>query len=262
MPVLVDFWAAWCGPCQMLMPLLAKLAQDYNGAFLLAKVDTDKEQRLAGQYGIRSLPTVKLFKDGVVVHEFMGVQPEKTIRAALDRFIPRAADGVADSALADYRAGKVEAALTQLQVTLEENPANTRVRLMLGKLLLEQGQLDASETVLKALPADMRGQPEAAAALAHLQIARIGAGAPALPVLEQTIAADPANSEARYRLGAAYILREDYESGLQQLLELVRRDRKFGDDAGRKAVLAVFNLLGAHSDLVKKYRTQLSLALN
>lgn len=261
-PVMVDFWAAWCGPCQSLMPILAKLAQEYGGKFILAKVDTDHEQRLAGQYGIRGLPTVKIFKDGAVVHEFSGVQPEKTIRAAIDKLLPRPTDHEADVALEEYRAGQVDAALARLRHALETDAGNTRLRLTLARILLEQGQLDAAETALKALPPDVRSQTEASALFARLEFARIGASAPPLPELEKAIVNDPANSAARYQLGAAYVLREDYEAALQQLLDLVRRDRQYGNDAARKAVIAVFNLLGGNSELVKKYRTQLSLALH
>ena len=262
LPVLVDFWADWCGPCKMLMPVLAKLANEYAGKFLLAKVDTDEQQALAGQHGIRGLPTVKLFKDGVVVGEFSGAQPEKTIRALLDKHIPRPSDAKLAQARSAADAGDAQKALALLQTALTEDPANDRVKLQLAKLLLEQGRLDEAEAQLKSLSLTTSTQAEALAVGARLELAHIAAGAPPAAELDKAIAANPRDGAARHRRGAQQALSGDHEAALANFLEIVRSDRRFGDDAGRKAMLALFNMLGPQHEAVKRYRALLSLALN
>lgn len=261
-PVLVDFWAAWCGPCQMLMPLLAKLAEDYAGKFFLAKVNTDVEQGLATQYGVRSLPTVKLFKNGQIVDDFMGVQPEHTIRALLDRHIPRPSDAMIDKAVAAYRAGNPGEATQQLGQVLQAEPANDRARLELASVHTAQGKLDEAAALLDGLSTEAKSDPRTTALRRRLEFARVTAAAPPVAELEKTVSTNPDDCPARYQLAAARVLAGDYERALPELLEIVRRDRKFGDDAGRKAMLGVFGLLGNSGELVKKYRALLSNALN
>lgn len=260
-PVLVDFWAAWCGPCQVLMPLLSKVAHEYAGKFVLAKVNTDEEQKLAGAYGIRGLPTVKLFRNGKVVGEFSGVQPEKTIRALLDAHIPRESDLLADAALGEYNAGRIESAFTKLRAAVTSDPKNDRVRLRLAQALIEQGHDNEGEEVLRGLTIGGAAQPEAAAVMARLEFVRI-AGRETVAALAARHAEAPDDLDTRYRLGAAHVLQGEHEVGLEQFLEIVRRDRRFKDGAAHKAMLAVFNLLGNQNELVKRYRVQLSLALN
>jgi putative thioredoxin len=244
------------------MPRLAKLAEDYQGKFSLAKVDTDAEQKLAGQYGIRSLPTVKLFKAGQVVGEFMGAQPESTIRDLLDRHIARESDAVLAEALLTEAGGDRSTALTQLRTVVAADPTNDRVKVHLARLLLEMGQTDEAEAALKRVTADAHADPELGALLARLEFVRIAVGAPSAEALAQTVAADPGNSEARYRLAAHQVLANEFEPAMEQLLEIIGRDRKFGDDAARKALLTVFNLIGSKGELVKHYRARLSMALN
>lgn len=261
-PVLVDFWAEWCGPCRVLMPILAKLADEYGGKFFLAKVNSDDEQKLAGQFGIRGIPTVKLFRNGQVVQEFTGAQPERTIRQVLDKHVARESDAAAAEALREYQAGRTETAIAKLQAAVAADPINDRVKLQLARLLVESGQLDAGAQALKSLSSEARAEPEAIAALARLEFARIAAQAPPLTELEQAVARGLADSEARYQLAARYLLRDAFEPALDQLLEIVRQDRKFRDDVARKAMLSAFNLAAHEGELVKKYRSLLSLALH
>jgi len=261
-PVLVDFWAAWCAPCQMLMPVLARLAGEYRGKFFLAKVNTDVEQALAARYGVRSLPTVKLFKNGAMVDEFMGAQSERTIRALLDRHIPRESDALVYQALLELRSGKPEQAVALLQRARQDDPANDNVKIELARILAALSRPEDAVVVLDDLSVDGKRDPEAVALTARLEFARIAADAPLQAELEQRIAANPHDNEARFQLGARRLLAGDYEAALDQLLEILRRDRRYGDGAAHRAMLKVFELLGDKSDVVRKYRGLLYSALN
>lgn len=261
-PVLVDFWAAWCGPCKMLMPLLARLTDEYQGKFLLAKVNTDEQRTLATQFNIRSIPTVKLFKNGQVVDEMLGAQSESVIRTLIERHMVRESDNLRTRAEATYRAGDVTQALALLEQAAQLDPDNHRVHLDLARILLEQDALDQAEHILNNLPREVRDEPEAGALLGRLEFARIAAGAPDAAILEKTVAAQPSDSAARYQLGARKVLQGDYEGALEQLLAILQRDRGFRDEAARKAMVAVFNLLGGKGELVTRYRTRMFNALH
>ncbi len=261
-PVVADFWAAWCGPCKMLMPLLSKLADDYQGKFFLAKIDTDKEQALATRYGIRSLPTVKVFKDGLVVDEFMGAQPEQAIRDILDRHILRPSDLLIAEAVEAQARGDAAEALALLTRAVQTDPDRDRPKLHLARLLFESGRSDDGEKILLDLTPAGRVDPEVVALRAKLDFVRLAAVSRTPDELEKAIAANPQDHEARYLLAAWRVLEGAHEAALDQLLEIVRRDRKFRDDAARKAVLAVFNILGGQGEIVSRYRKQLSMALN
>jgi len=259
-PVLVDFWAAWCGPCKMLMPVLAKLAEEYQGKFFLAKVNSDEQQELASQYGIRSLPTVKLFVNGEAVDEFMGVQPESTIRALLDRHIPRESDGLIRQAIAAAQTGDIDGALAIMQQAMTLDPANDRVKLELARFLTHLKRVDEAEQVLNAASAEARSSDQAGSLRAQFEFARIANNARPAEALKHAITDNPKDSAARYELAAQQVLARQYEPALEQLLEIVRSDRKWNDDAGRKAMISVFNLLG-NIALVALYRRKLSMAL-
>lgn len=256
-PVMVDFWADWCAPCKTLMPVLQKLVDEYAGAFLLAKVNADQEQDLAGQLGIRSLPTVLLVKDGQVAEHFQGAVPESHVRALLERHVAPPAAGPRDQAQAAFAAGDYDTALALLRDAAAAAPEDVAVLADLAMVLAASGQAGEAAAVLDRLPEGASGDDRVRAVRAKLAFAE-KAGESADPAaLEQRLAADPGDSEAAYGLAVHCVLTEDYDRALALLLELARRDRGFGEDAARKTLLELFDLLGAEDPRVKSYRRQL-----
>ena len=261
-PVLVDFWASWCAPCKMLMPVLQKLADEYEGKFLVAKVDTDNERELAMEYGIRSLPTLKLFHNGTVVDEVMGAQPESVLREIIDRHVERESDQAVEAALAAREAGDVEAALQSLRDIAANDPENSRATLEMAQILINEERMEEAEQALRTIPKHLASEPAVGLLQTHIKFARVAQKAPDERTLRETIAADAGNSEARYQLGVLLALQGHFEAALEFLLELVQRDRKFGDDAGRKAMLDVFALMDDQDELVSRYRGRMFAALH
>ncbi|MEA3413153.1 MAG: thioredoxin [Pseudomonadota bacterium] len=261
-PVLVDFWADWCGPCHMLMPVLAELVEAYKGEFLVAKVNSDEQQDLAAQYGVRSLPTVKIFRNGEVVDEFMGAQPESVVREIIDRHIQRESDKVFLKARAALDTGDTGQALALLEQAAGMDPDNAQIRIEWARVLLKNGDPEGATTQLDLLGPDDRDLPDARSLSAQMEFARSAADAPDTNELASRVSSVPDDLAARYGLGARRILEGDFEGGMEQFLEIMRRDRGFSDDAGRKALLCVFDLLGEGDERVKRFRSKMFAILH
>jgi len=261
-PVLVDYWADWCGPCQMQMPVLAELIKELDGGFLLAKVNTDEEQTLAREHGIRSLPTMRLYKDGAVVEEILGAQTMATMRSLLERYVARPSDQVFDDALALYRQGQADEALVMLAAAREADPANHRIQLAYVDLCLKTGQLTTAQSALAELPREILETVEAMRLQALINFAGVAQAAPAREQLEQRILEQPADLEARYQLAAHLVMSGQMQGAMDQLLAIIQHNRQFRDDAGRKGLLAVFDLAENETELVNDYRRRLFNSLH
>lgn len=257
-PVLVDFWAVWCGPCRTLGPILEKLATEMRGRFFLAKIDSDRDPDLARRYGVRGIPSVKLFVDGEVVDEFTGALPEAQVRHFLEQALPGEADKrVGVARLAEQRADWPQAGVLY-QEALGLDPEHPGAILGLTRVLIEMGDTEAAQATLGRLKPRDRESVEAKALAARMAF---GASQADLERWMAKVAADPDDLGALLGLGEAFVAREQYEEGMERFLEVVRRNRSHGEDAGRKAMLRVFDLLGPGHPLIARYRQRLSALL-
>lgn len=256
-PVLVDFWAPWCGPCKVLKPLLEKLAAEYGGKFLLAKINSDDNQALAVRYAVRGIPSVKAFIDGEVVDEFSGALPEGEVRAFLDHLIPGPAEALRSEAAAARAAGDLPGALQLLAEASTLDPTHVGVRLDAVEIMLDLGETAEAERLIGSVADD--ADPRAAQLKARLHFTSAAGENEA--ALRARVAADGNDLDARLKLANLLVAAGQYEAGMDELLEIVRRDRSFGDDIGRKTLLAVFELMGG-GELVSRYRRMLASALN
>ena len=262
-PVLVDFWAEWCAPCKALMPLLAQIAEGYQGELLLAKVDCDAEQDIVARFGIRSLPTVVLFKDGQPVDGFAGAQPESAIREMLKPHVAEPSAPQADplqdaqALFAEGRIGEAEALLKQL---LGEDSENAAALILYARCLAERGELGEAETILDAVKGDEHKQA-LAGARAQLCFLRQVVDLPEVAELKSRLAQNPEDDEAAHQLAIQQLARQQYEPALDGLLKLFVRNRSYADGVAHKTLLQVFDLLGNEHPLVTLYRRRLYQAI-
>lgn len=259
-PVLIDFWAEWCQPCKTLGPILEKLAADYNGAFELAKVDVEAEQQLGAAFQIRSIPTVFLVKDGQLVDGFAEALPEGTVREFLKQHGIEPAPAAEPEQAAEAPPVDAHAEVVRLRHEVAEHPDKSELKLDLALALLATGAAGESEQLLDALPANLATDDRSLRARARLNFLAVTRDAPPLETLEAALAAQPDDLQARYLLGARQIAAGRDEAGLEQFIELLRRDRGYRDGLPRKALIDAFRVV-ADEDLVGRYRRKMSALL-
>ncbi len=253
-PVVVDFWAAWCGPCKVLGPLLEKLAGEFAGGFELAKVDVDSNQELAGQFGVQGIPTVVGFKDGAPVGQFTGALPEHSVLQWLRQIVPSEADMLAAAAGDLLDEGEASAAERSYREALTIDPHHVDAAVGLASLLIDAEKNQEALDLLGPVPPTQEVERLQAAA-------RMGTvDTNAIPDLEARLVTDPDDTAARIELGRALAATHQFEPALQHLLEAVSRGGETRDEA-RRAMLDVFEVLGSDHDLTITYRRRLASAL-
>ena len=259
-PVLVDFWADWCQPCQTLTPLLTKLAQEYRGGFILAKINADAEQALAAHFRVRSLPTVMVVWQGQIVEQLVGLQPEAAYRQIIDQCgaAPEASgDLIGEQVEVLWQRGRQKQVIELLRDALKQEPDSVQLKIMLADKLLQLDRGEEARTLLQSLPAEERGRQPASGLLARLQFADLAQGAPDLATLTAQVAAKPDDCAARRQLAARHVLAGNPEAALEQFMDILRRNPQFEDGAGRKGLIAIFEMLGNEDPLVTTYRRRM-----
>jgi putative thioredoxin len=263
-PVLVDFWAPWCGPCKTLGPMLEKLEAEYEGKWRLVKVNVDENQELAAHFQVRSIPHVVAFADGRPVDQFIGVLPEGQLRQFLDRLVPDGAEASRAEAAIAIAEGRREDAYNALKAALAYDPGFDEARLDLMELLLEDNRTDEAQVENDLLSPKTTQGIDARYNAIKTRLDAVDAAADLTPTgaLEARVAGNPDDLEARFDLASAFIARRKYDPALEQLLFIVQNDRAFREDIGRKTMLSVFDLAAHQPELVSKWRRKLSALLN
>ncbi len=257
-PVLVNYWSPGAGPCLRLYPVLDKLIHDYGGKILLVNLDTDQHRGPARDFGVTSVPTLKLFRHRKPVETLHGYHSESALRQILERHVARASDAMLAQALEVYQAGDAQRAFTMLADAALEDPQNLRIPLALAKLLMREHRLEDAYRLLEALPGPHQDEPPVRELQAHLGFLLAAREAPDQASLEAAIAADAHDLEARYRLCARRLMEDDFEGAMAQLLEILRADPDFRQGAARKGLLALFKLLGDDDERVLRYRREMN----
>ena len=255
-PVVVDFWADWCAPCKQLMPLLEKLADEYAGAFLLAKINADEQQGISQQLGVRSLPTVMVFKDGQPVDGFSGAQPETAVREMLQKHLPSPWDAKIAEATELLDQGDTAAALALLRVAWEESGKLLDITLAYAGALVEANRLDEAEDVLDAVRMVDRDALHEQL-MAQIELKREAGKSPEVEALELELASDESNHAVRVKLAVQLTTGAHYRDALEHLLVVLRADRDWNNGEAKRLYLDTIASIGKGDPLAAEYQRKL-----
>jgi putative thioredoxin len=253
-PVLVDFWAPWCAPCRQLMPILDRLVEQYAGRFKLAKVNTDEQQELSQQIGVRSLPTVVLFQDRTVVDHFIGVVPEAQIRAMLDKHLPKTVDSPTQVAQQLKAAGDFAGARKILENELARDRENIDLQTGLAELQALEGDVDGARKELERLQGTHPAHPAVKRLAALLAFSDVVAAHPDVRSLRERVAANPSDLDLKHALAVHQLLGGDVEPALLTWLEMLRDHRTYKEDLARRSLVMAFELIGEADPIVSQTR--------
>lgn len=263
--VLVDFWAAWCGPCKALTPIIERVVKDYGGKVRLVKINTDEHPAIAGQLRIQSLPTVYAFRDGRPLDGFMGALPESGVREFIDRLLGDDAEADLGAVLATAEAalegGDLQTAASTFAAVLQEDQQNAQALAGLARCYLKSGDVDRAEQTLSLVPPDKQSTAPVQSAKAALELAKVAGQSDNRSELEAKLASDPSDHQARFDLAVALAARGQKDAALEHLLDLVRRNRSWNDEAARKQLVQLFDAWGPKDPLTLEGRRKLSSIL-
>jgi len=255
-PVLIDFWAEWCAPCKSLMPILEKLANEYAGAFLLAKVNADEMNMISSQFGVRSLPTVMLMKDGQPVDGFAGALPEKQVRELLEKYLPKPWEKLVTDAQTFIMAGDFNSALPLLRQAYEDSKQDAAIACLLAQCHLELNRIDNAEAILATVKmVDQDAHYEQLKA--QIELKKQAAKTPELVALETAHAKEPDNLQIAYELAIQYHAETEHRPALELLMEILRKDRNFAEGAAKKTFMDILAALGKGDSLAIEFQRKL-----
>lgn len=263
--VLLDFWAPWCNPCKQLVPMLVKIANEFEGKFLLAKIDIDQEKQIAEHFQVQSVPTVKFILNGQIVDEFSGLLSEAEIKGKLSNFIEQESDKMYQQALEKLQQGD-DSAILQMQEICLNDTDNQKISIHFASILAQTQKFDLVKSFIAALPEVLQDKDELKSITAQISIAESAKDLPEIALLQKTLEDNPADLKVRHQISQHLVLQGDVAGAMEQLLEIIKRDRKFEDDLGRKELIKLFDIISTQGEqgvqIVSAYRRKLAIALN